>query len=86
MQKLKQILHQDKPNTTDVSQSPETSNMVDITVYKGDEQGKIYHETTKKELGPRDVLIRVTHSGVCGTDVRKSASQHLLSDNTDTCH
>jgi alcohol dehydrogenase (NADP+) len=27
------------------------------------------HKTTNKSLGPNDVLIRTTHSGLCTTDV-----------------
>lgn len=27
------------------------------------------HKTTSKDLGPNDVLIRTTHSGLCTTDV-----------------
>lgn len=42
--------------------------MVDITVFKGSKGGKIVESQTKKELGHDEVLIKVTHSGVCGTD------------------
>ncbi|TVY86281.1 alcohol dehydrogenase, partial [Lachnellula willkommii] len=42
--------------------------MVDITVFKGSNEGKIVESQTKKDLGHDEVLIRVTHSGVCGTD------------------
>jgi len=42
--------------------------MVEFTVYKGSKEGKIVKSTTKKELGPDEVLIKVTHSGLCGTD------------------
>ena len=26
-------------------------------------------DTTSREIGPHDVLVRITHSGLCGTDV-----------------
>ncbi|TVY34128.1 alcohol dehydrogenase [Lachnellula subtilissima] len=42
--------------------------MVDFTVFKGSKGGKITKSQTKRELGHDEVLIKVTHSGVCGTD------------------
>ena len=42
--------------------------MVQFTVFKGSKEGKIVQSTTTKELGPNEVLIKVTHSGLCGTD------------------
>lgn len=42
--------------------------MVSFTVCKGSKEGKIVQSTTKKDLGPDDVLIQVTHSGLCGSD------------------
>ena len=42
--------------------------MVEFTIFKGSKQGKIIKSTTQKELKPDEVLIKVTHSGVCGTD------------------
>jgi threonine dehydrogenase-like Zn-dependent dehydrogenase len=42
--------------------------MVTFTVYKGSENGNIVKSTTTREIGPDEVLIKVTHSGVCGTD------------------
>jgi threonine dehydrogenase-like Zn-dependent dehydrogenase len=42
--------------------------MVEYTVFKGSKEGKIIKSTTKKELKPDEVLIKVTHSGLCGTD------------------
>lgn len=42
--------------------------MVQFTVFKGSESGKIVESTTTRELGPDEVLIKVTHSGLCGTD------------------
>jgi len=42
--------------------------MVSLTVFKGSKEGKIVKSTTTKTLGADEVLIKVTHSGVCGTD------------------
>jgi threonine dehydrogenase-like Zn-dependent dehydrogenase len=42
--------------------------MVSFTVFKGSKEGKIVKDTTTREIGPNDVLIRITHSGLCGTD------------------
>lgn len=43
---------------------------IEFTVYKGSKGGKIHKSTTHKpgELAPNEVLVKVTHSGVCGTD------------------
>lgn len=42
--------------------------MVQFTVFKGSKEGKIVESTTTKDLGADEVLIKVTHSGLCGTD------------------
>lgn len=42
--------------------------MVSFTVFKGSQNGKIVKSTTTREVGPDEVLIKVTHSGLCGTD------------------
>jgi D-arabinose 1-dehydrogenase-like Zn-dependent alcohol dehydrogenase len=43
---------------------------IELTVYKGSKDGKILKSTTYKadELAPNEVLVKITHSGVCGTD------------------
>lgn len=42
--------------------------MPSFTVFKGSKSGDIVKATTTREVGPQDVLVRITHSGVCGTD------------------
>lgn len=42
--------------------------MVEFTVFKGSKEGQIIKSTTQRELKPNEVLIKVTHSGLCGTD------------------
>lgn len=42
--------------------------MASFTVFKGSKEGKIVQSTTTREIKADEVLIRVTHSGVCGTD------------------
>jgi threonine dehydrogenase-like Zn-dependent dehydrogenase len=42
--------------------------MVSFTVFKGSPDGSIVETTTTKEVGPDEVLVQTTHSGVCGTD------------------
>ncbi|KAF2439655.1 GroES-like protein [Karstenula rhodostoma CBS 690.94] len=43
--------------------------MPSFTVYKGSDSGKIVKaETTRPDLKNDDVLVRITASGVCGTD------------------
>lgn len=36
--------------------------MVDFTVFKGSKEGKIVKATTTREVGPNDVLVKITHS------------------------
>lgn len=43
--------------------------MPSFTVFKGSKDGSIKETTTTKDLGPNEVLIKVTHSGLCGTDI-----------------
>jgi D-arabinose 1-dehydrogenase-like Zn-dependent alcohol dehydrogenase len=51
--------------------------MVDFTVFKGGKEG-IHEATSHREVGPREVLVKITHSGLCGTDVHyKSADMAL---------
>lgn len=42
--------------------------MVEFTVFKGTAEGKIVEAKTTRTIGRNDVLIKVTHSGLCGTD------------------
>ncbi|ETN37451.1 uncharacterized protein HMPREF1541_08442 [Cyphellophora europaea CBS 101466] len=52
--------------------------MVDFTVYKGSSNGAITKATTSRPIHPHEVLVRITHSGLCGTDVHfKHVSQGL---------
>jgi NADH:ubiquinone oxidoreductase subunit F (NADH-binding) len=41
---------------------------IDITVYKGSSDGHIVKGTTHHELGRHEAVVKITHSGVCGTD------------------
>ncbi|KAK5052752.1 hypothetical protein LTR84_002618 [Exophiala bonariae] len=43
--------------------------MVEFTVFKGSKDGSITSSTTKRDIGPNQVLVKITHSGLCGTDV-----------------
>ncbi|OAP54667.1 hypothetical protein AYL99_11115 [Fonsecaea erecta] len=42
--------------------------MVEFTVFKGSKAG-IVKATSQREVGPHDVLVKITHSGLCGTDL-----------------
>jgi threonine dehydrogenase-like Zn-dependent dehydrogenase len=42
--------------------------MVEFAVFKGSKEGKIIKSTTRKEIKADEVLIKTTHSGLCGTD------------------
>ncbi|OQU95990.1 Alcohol dehydrogenase GroES-like domain-containing protein [Cladophialophora immunda] len=45
---------------------------VSFEVFRGSREGKIVKDTTTRLLGPNDALVKLTHSGLCGTD------EHLL--------
>jgi D-arabinose 1-dehydrogenase-like Zn-dependent alcohol dehydrogenase len=52
--------------------------MVDFKVFRGSESGAIKETKTSKALGRNDVLVKVSHSGLCGTDAHyKSADVGL---------
>jgi D-arabinose 1-dehydrogenase-like Zn-dependent alcohol dehydrogenase len=42
--------------------------MVSFNVFKGSKEGKIIKSTSNREIRPGEVLMRITHSGLCGTD------------------
>ncbi|KIW25328.1 uncharacterized protein PV07_08515 [Cladophialophora immunda] len=42
--------------------------MVEFTVFKGGKDG-IVKATSRREIGPHEVLVKITHSGLCGTDL-----------------
>ncbi|KAF2842025.1 GroES-like protein [Patellaria atrata CBS 101060] len=48
--------------------------MVSFTVFKGSEDGSIVKSTVTKDLSGDLVLIRITASGLCGTDVHYRTS------------
>lgn len=52
--------------------------MVEFTVYKGSADRKIVQSKTTKEVKPDEVLIKVTHSGVCGTDEHYKGQDMVL--------
>ena len=42
----------------------------EFTVYKGSKNGDVVKSSTRKEGPVRDqVLVSITHSGLCGTDI-----------------
>ena len=45
-----------------------TEKRVSFEVFRGSKEGRIVKDTTTRLLGPYDAFIKVTHSGVCGTD------------------
>ena len=42
---------------------------ISFQVFRGSKEGKIVKATTTRSLGPNDVVIKLTHSGLCGTDL-----------------
>jgi D-arabinose 1-dehydrogenase-like Zn-dependent alcohol dehydrogenase len=51
--------------------------MVDFKVFKGGKDG-ISESTSHREIGSKDVLVKVTHSGLCGTDVHYKETDMVL--------
>jgi D-arabinose 1-dehydrogenase-like Zn-dependent alcohol dehydrogenase len=42
---------------------------IDFTVFKGSTpDGKIVEAKGHRDVGPSEALVKITHSGVCGTD------------------
>ena len=42
---------------------------IEFTVFKGSESGEIVEGKSRRELGGTQAIVRITHSGVCGTDL-----------------
>lgn len=56
--------------------------MTEFKAFRGQQDGKIVQSTGKvPELGQHDVLIKLTHAGLCFTDVR--TCELLLNDTSD---
>ncbi|KAK7178042.1 zinc-binding dehydrogenase [Paraphaeosphaeria sporulosa] len=45
-----------------------TSKIISFQVYRGSTEGRIVQDTTNRVLGRKDALVKLAHSGVCGTD------------------
>jgi D-arabinose 1-dehydrogenase-like Zn-dependent alcohol dehydrogenase len=44
------------------------TNSIEFTVYRGSKDGTVTKGQTHREIGPNQAVVKVTHSGVCGTD------------------
>lgn len=51
---------------------------ISFTVYKGSKDGIKEAQTQREDLKKDDVLVRITHSGVCGTDVHYQTADMAL--------
>lgn len=52
---------------------------IDFTVFKGSSTGKIVESKTHKEsLKPDEVLLKITHAGLCGTDQHYKTEDMVL--------
>jgi D-arabinose 1-dehydrogenase-like Zn-dependent alcohol dehydrogenase len=51
--------------------------MVDFKVFRGSKSG-IKESKTSKTIGPHDVLVQISHSGLCGTDVHHKEQDMAL--------
>lgn len=52
--------------------------MVEFTVFKGSKGGKIVEAKTTREVKHGQVLVRITHSGLCGTDLHYKGADMAL--------
>ncbi|KAG2138113.1 chaperonin 10-like protein [Suillus cothurnatus] len=53
---------------------------IDITVFKGSHNGNIIESTTHKDgLKSDEVLLKITHAGLCGTDIHYKTTDMVLS-------
>lgn len=52
--------------------------MVDFTVYKGSKSGEIVKSTTTREIKDDEVLVKISHSGLCGTDEHYKKADMVL--------
>lgn len=39
-----------------------------FTVQRGSQSGKVVQDTSTRQLGRNEAYLRITHSGLCGTD------------------
>ena len=51
---------------------------IKFTVYRGSKDGIQQAETERQDLKSDDILVRITHSGVCGTDVHYQGADMAL--------
>ena len=51
---------------------------IEFQTFKGSEGGKIVKSTTTKEIKPNQVVVQVTHSGLCGTDIHYKGADMVL--------
>ncbi|KIW04055.1 uncharacterized protein PV09_04873 [Verruconis gallopava] len=52
--------------------------MPEFKTYRGSASGEIKESTSTAELGPTQVLVQITHSGLCGTDIHYKHSDIAL--------
>lgn len=52
-------------------------NMVAFKVFRGTKDG-IKEEKVERSVGPDEVLVKITHSGLCGTDSHYKAAGIVL--------
>lgn len=52
--------------------------MPSFTVYKGTKEGKVVKSESSREIKPDEVLVKVTHSGLCGTDLHYKKADMVL--------
>jgi len=46
----------------------ESNETINFTVFRGPVDAGIVRDTTRRQFGPNEAYLKVTHSGVCGTD------------------
>ncbi|KZV69278.1 GroES-like protein [Peniophora sp. CONT] len=60
------------------SRAPAAAFTVRYTTFNGSASGRIIKKTAEKVVKPTDVVVRITHSGLCGTDVHQRKNDICL--------
>jgi D-arabinose 1-dehydrogenase-like Zn-dependent alcohol dehydrogenase len=54
------------------------SDTVEFTVFRGSKEGRIVKGTTRHEVKPHDIVIKITHSRLCFSDTHFIRSGNVL--------
>lgn len=55
-----------------------SSPSIEFTIFKGTDTGRIVSDVVRKDIGPHDIVIKITHSGLCFTDSHYKKTGYAL--------